>query len=122
VIAQFNLSFFNFTVMNLYVSNLGFHVSDEDLRNLFSAYGEVTSAKVITDRETGRSRGFGFVEMPADDEGKKAIAGLEGKEVEGRSISVSVARPKTDNRNSFGGGGGGNRGGGGYGGNRGSRW
>jgi len=107
--------------MNLYVSNLGFHVNDDDLRNLFSAYGTVTSAKVIADRETGKSRGFGFVEMPVDEEGKKAIAGLEGKEVEGRSISVSVARPKTDNRNSFGGGGG-NRGG--YGGSRGggNRW
>jgi len=104
--------------MNLYVSNLGFHVSDDDLKNLFEAYGNVTSAKVITDRETGKSRGFGFVEMPVDDEGKKAMKGLEGKEIEGRTISVSVARPKTDNRNSFGGGGG-NRGGGG---GRGSRW
>lgn len=102
--------------MNLYVSNLGFHVSDEDLRNLFSAYGNVTSAKVITDRETGRSRGFGFVEMSEEEEGKKAIQGLEGKEVEGRNISVSVARPKTDRGNSFGGGGGGNRGGGNRGG------
>ncbi|HEY8894920.1 MAG TPA: RNA-binding protein [Niastella sp.] len=101
--------------MNLYVSNLGFHVSDDDLMNLFSAYGTVTSAKVIMDRTTGKSRGFGFVEMPVDAEGKKAIQGLEGKEVEGRNISVSVARPKSDN-NSRGGGsysGGGNRGGGG---------
>lgn len=106
--------------MNLYVSNLGFHVSDDDLKNLFEAYGNVTSAKVITDRETGKSRGFGFVEMPVEDEGKKAMKGLEGKEIEGRTISVTVARPKTDNRNSFGGGGGGNRGGGGGG--RGSRW
>lgn len=104
--------------MNLYVSNLGFHVGDDDLKNLFEAYGNVTSAKVITDRETGKSRGFGFVEMPVDEEGKKAMKGLEGKEIEGRTISVSVARPKSDNRNSFGGGGGGNRGGG----NRGSRW
>lgn len=100
--------------MNLYVSNLGFHVNDDDLMNLFSAYGTVSSAKVITDRETGKSRGFGFVEMQSDDEGKKAIAGLEGKELEGRNISVSVARPKTDK-----GGGGGsfsrNN-------NRGSRW
>jgi RNA recognition motif-containing protein len=97
--------------MNLYVSNLGFHVSDEDLRNLFVAYGNVTSAKVIMDRETGRSRGFGFVEMPVDEEAKKAMKGLEGKEIEGRTISVTVARPKTDNRNnSFSGGGGGNRG------------
>lgn len=104
--------------MNLYVSNLGFHVNDDDLMNLFSAYGTVTSAKVITDRETGKSRGFGFVEMPVDEEAKKAISGLEGKEVEGRNISVSVARPKTENRG-FGGGGGGNRGGYGGGGNRG---
>jgi len=100
--------------MNLYVSNLGFHVSDEDLRNLFSEYGNVDSAKVIMDKETGRSRGFGFVEMPADAEGEKAIKGLDGKDVEGRRISVTVARPKTDNggggRRSFsGGGGGGNR-------------
>jgi len=104
--------------MNLYVSNLGFHVSDDDLRNLFVAYGNVSSAKVITDRETGRSRGFGFVEMSVDEDAKKAMKELEGKEIEGRTISVTVARPKTDNRsNSFGGGGGGNRGGG----NRG-RW
>lgn len=91
--------------MNLYVSNLGFHVSDDDLRNLFSAYGQVSSAKVITDRETGRSRGFGFVEMSSDEEGKKAIKELEGKEIEGRAISVSVAKPKTDRNNSFSGGG-----------------
>lgn len=105
--------------MNLYVSNLGFHVNDEDLTNLFSAYGTVTSAKVITDRETGKSRGFGFVEMPVDEEAKKAIAGLEGKEVEGRSISVSVARPKTEGgRGGFGGGGGSRGGGYGGGGNR----
>jgi len=103
--------------MNLYVSNLGFHVSDEDLQNLFAAYGNVTSAKVIMDRVTGRSRGFGFVEMSADDEGKNAIKGLEGKEIEGRTISVSVAKPKTDRGNSFSGGGGGGRGGGG-----GGRW
>jgi RNA recognition motif-containing protein len=114
--AQFNLSQFNFTVMNLYVSNLGFHVNDDDLMNLFSAYGTVTSAKVITDRETGKSRGFGFVEMQSDDEGKKAISGLEGKELEGRNISVSVARPKTDKG---GGGGGGNFS---RNNNRGSRW
>jgi len=99
--------------MNLYVSNLGFHVGDEDLKNLFSAYGNVSSAKVITDRETGRSRGFGFVEMPVDEEGKKAMKGLEGKEVEGRTISVTVARPKSDNNNrgnSYSGNSGGNRG------------
>jgi RNA recognition motif-containing protein len=112
--------------MNLYVSNLGFHVNDDDLINLFSAYGTVTSAKVITDRETGRSRGFAFVEMASEEEGKKAIQGLEGKDVEGRNISVSVARPKTDRGSSFGGGGGGYRGGGGGRGNNnrggGNRW
>lgn len=105
--------------MNLYVSNLGFHVNEDDLMNLFSAYGNVTSAKVITDRETGRSRGFAFVEMSSEEEGKKAIQALEGKDVQGRNISVSVAKPKTDRGNSFGGGGGrynNNRGGGG------SRW
>ncbi len=107
--------------MNLYVSNLGFQVNDDDLMKLFAPYGQVTSAKVILDRESGRSRGFGFVEMPVDDEAQKAIKELSGKPVEGRSISVSEARPKTDNRNSFSGGG--NRGGGGnYGGGRGNRW
>ena len=85
--------------MNLYVSNLGFHVSDEELRNLFVAYGNVSSAKVITDRETGRSRGFGFVEMPVDDEAKKAMKGLEGKEIEGRTISVTVAKPREERSN-----------------------
>jgi RNA recognition motif-containing protein len=103
--------------MNLYVSNLGFQVNDDDLMKLFTPYGQVTSAKVITDRETGRSRGFGFVEMPVDEEARKAIKELEGKPVEGRSLSVSEARPKSDNRNSFSGGRG-NSGGGG----RNNRW
>jgi RNA recognition motif-containing protein len=93
--------------MNLYVSNLGFQVNDDDLMNLFTPYGQVTSAKVIKDRETGRSRGFGFVEMPADEEAKKAIKELEGKPMDGRAMSVSVARPKSDNGNSFSGGRGG---------------
>jgi len=102
--------------MNLYVSNLGFQVNDDDLLNLFTPYGQVTSAKVITDRETGRSRGFGFVEMPSDEEARKAIKELEGKPIDGRALSVSEARPKTDRGNSFSGG----RGGGGGG--RGGRW
>jgi len=104
--------------MNLYVSNLGFQVNDDDLMNLFTPYGQVSSAKVIMDRESGRSRGFGFVEMPVDAEAQKAIKELSGKPVEGRSLSVSEARPKSDNRNSFSGGGGrgGNSGG------RGNRW
>jgi len=80
--------------MNMYVSNLSFHTTDEDLKNLFAQFGAVSSAKVITDRETGRSRGFGFVEMDSDDESQKAMAGLNNKEVEGRTMSVSVAKEK----------------------------
>jgi RNA recognition motif-containing protein len=78
--------------MNMYVSNLGFHTSDDDLRKLFEAFGQVSSAKVITDRETGRSRGFGFVEMASSTEATAAMNKLNGKEIEGRMISVSVAR------------------------------
>lgn len=80
--------------MNLYVSNLGFHVREDDLKTLFEAHGEVTSAKIIIDRETGKSRGFGFVEMKSSDEGNKAITALNNKEIEGRNISVTVAREK----------------------------
>ncbi|WP_153800314.1 RNA recognition motif domain-containing protein [Foetidibacter luteolus] len=82
--------------MNIYVSNLSFNVQDEDLKDFFTPYGEVTSAKVINDRETGRSRGFGFVEMPDDTASKKAIAELDGSTVDNRAISVSVAKPKED--------------------------
>ena len=81
--------------MNMYVSNLSFHTSDEDLKTLFSQFGAVSSAKVITDRETGRSRGFGFVEMNSDAEAKEAIKNLNNKEIEGRAMSVSVAREKS---------------------------
>jgi RNA recognition motif-containing protein len=80
--------------MNLYVSNLSFHATDDSLRSLFEKFGSVSSSKVILDRETGRSRGFGFVEMSSDKEGNDAIQGLNGKEVEGRAISVSVAKDK----------------------------
>lgn len=80
--------------MNMYVSNLGFHINDEDLRNLFEPFGQVQSAKVITNRETGDSRGFGFVEMSISDDANQAMNKLNGKEVEGRSISVSVAKPR----------------------------
>ena len=85
----------------MYVSNLGFHVTEDDLRKLFEPFGQVSSAKLITDRETGRSRGFGFVEMDADAEAKEAMAKLNNKDVEGRAISVTVAKEKSarpDNR------------------------
>ena len=82
--------------MNIYVSNLSFNVQDEDLKGFFTPYGEVSSAKVITDRETGRSRGFGFVEMSDETASKKAIAELDGATVDNRAISVSVAKPKED--------------------------
>jgi RNA recognition motif-containing protein len=82
--------------MNIYVSNLSFNVQDEDLRDFFAPYGEVTSAKVINDRETGNSRGFGFVEMSDDVASKKAITELDGATVEGRTIKVMEAKPKED--------------------------
>jgi|SRR5678810_805339 RNA recognition motif-containing protein len=82
--------------MNIYVSNLSFNVQDEDLKEFFTPYGEVTSAKIINDKESGRSRGFGFVEMPDDAASKKAIAELDGAEVEGRNIKVMEAKPKED--------------------------
>src|SRR5690349_23296891 len=93
--------------MNIYVSNLSFNVQDEDLREFFTPYGEVTSAKIINDKETGRSRGFGFVEMSDDAASKKAIAELNEATVEGRTIKVMEAKPKEDRpaRNSGGGGG-----------------
>jgi RNA recognition motif-containing protein len=98
-------------VMNIYVSNLSFNVTDEDLQDYFAEYGEVSSAKVIMDKFTGKSRGFAFVEMSDDEAAKKAIAELDGASVDGRTIGVSVAKPREDRGN--GGGGGGNRGGGG---------
>ncbi len=105
--------------MNIYVSNLSFNTNDVELNELFSKFGEVSSAKVIMDRESGRSRGFGFVEMPNAEEGKDAMLGLNNKEVEGRAMSVSVAKEREERT----GGGGGSRGGysnnrGGGGGNR----
>lgn len=78
----------------MYVSNLDFHVREEDLKKLFEPYGEVVSAKVISDRETGRSRGFGFVEMKSNEEAGKAMLALNNKDVDGRQISVTVAREK----------------------------
>ena len=82
--------------MNIYVSNLSFAVQDEDLREFFAEYGEVSSAKVIKDKYTNRSKGFGFVEMPDDAAAQKAIAELDGGVVEGRAIKVMVAKPKEE--------------------------
>jgi RNA recognition motif-containing protein len=93
--------------MNIFVSNLNFKVRSEDLKNLFSQYGEVLSTKVITDKFSGKSRGFGFVEMKNDDDGNRAIGELDQKDFEGRNITVSVAKPRTEG----GGGNGGNGGG-----------
>lgn len=92
--------------MNIYVSNLSFNVQDDDLRGFFEGYGEVASAKIITDKFTNKSRGFGFVEMSNDAEAAKAIAELNGGTVEGRTINVTEARPreerpKTNNKRSF---------------------
>lgn len=104
--------------MNIYVGNMSFDMTEEDLRQAFGEYGEVSSARIITDRETGRPRGFGFVEMSDDEAAKKAIEELNGKEVAGRTLTVNEARPKR-----YGGGGGGGGGGrGGGGGGRRDRW
>src|SRR5260370_36909157 len=104
----------------LYVGNLAYGVSDSDLQQMFGPHGTVQSAQVIMDRDTGRSKGFGFVEMGSDQEAQAAIAALNGKEVEGRNLTVNEARPKTEGgggRGGFGGGGG-RRGPGGGGGRR----
>ncbi|MEZ4984605.1 MAG: RNA-binding protein [Saprospiraceae bacterium] len=102
--------------MNIFVAKLNFATTDEGLQAAFEAFGEVSSAKVITDRETGRSRGFGFVEMPNDDEGLAAIEALNETELDGRTIAVKASE---DRERRGGGGGGYNRGGGGGGYNRG---
>ena len=88
--------------MNIFVSNLSFQVESNDLKDFFTPFGEVTSSRVITDRDTGRSRGFGFVEMPNDDAGNEAIKELNGSIVDGRALKVTVARPKEQSdRGSF---------------------
>ena len=87
--------------MNIYISNLSYDVNDSDLRELFEEYGEVSSAKVIMDRETGRSRGFGFVEMSDDTQGQKAIDELNQAEYDGKVINVNVAKPRTDRPGGF---------------------
>ncbi|KAA6333206.1 hypothetical protein EZS27_018363 [termite gut metagenome] len=116
--------------MNIFIAGLSYNISDSELGDLFAEYGEITSAKVITDRETGRSKGYGFVEMEDEAAGNKAIEELNETEIDGKTISVSVARPKSETprrSSSYGSGGGSgyNRGGGssrgnggGYGGGR----
>jgi RNA recognition motif-containing protein len=105
----------------LYVGNLSYETTDADLEQLFATYGRVESAQVIMDRDAGRSKGFGFVEMGNDQEAQAAIAGLSGKEVGGRSLTVNEARPREDRGGGRGGHGGGYGGGGGRGGYGGGR-
>lgn len=116
---------------NLFVGNMNFQMTETDLRGLFEPFGQVTRVHIAMDRETGRARGFGFVEMPNDDEAAKAISALDGKEVSGRNLKVNEARPREgggsrgqrggfggnrEGRGGYGGGGGGRKGGGGRGG------
>ncbi len=127
--------------MNIYVGNISRETTEDDLRKAFEAYGQVTSAKIITDRFSGESRGFGFVEMPTAAEAQKAIAEMNGKNLGGRPLTVNEARPRREggggggggggrrgggggrsDAGRHGGGGGGRRGGGGGGGGRGRSW
>jgi len=103
-------------VKNIFVGNLSFNSTEEAVRSLFERYGAVNSARIMTDRDTGRSRGFAFVEMENDSEATNAINALNGYQMDGRSLNVNEARPKPDR--GFGGGGGGGRGFGGGGGGR----
>ena len=86
--------------MNIYVSNLAYNATDDDLRQLFESYGEVDTIRIITDRDTGQSRGFGFVEMPDSAAAKAAIQGVQGKELGGRTLTVNEARPREPRRES----------------------
>jgi RNA recognition motif-containing protein len=112
---------------NIFVGNLDFNTSEDELRQMFEVYGQVDRVSIMTDRDTGRSRGFGFVEMTSGEDGEKAIAALNGTQVNGRTLNINEARPKTErtggggrDRGGYGGGGGGGRGGrGGGGGGRG---
>ena len=109
--------------MNIYVGNLLFDVTESDLKALFEPFGQVTEIRLVMDKFTGKSKGFGFIEMPSKEEAEKAIEGLNGKDMKGRAMTVNEAKPKTDRGGSGGrggrggfGGGGGSRGRGGYGG------
>jgi cold-inducible RNA-binding protein len=104
---------------NIFVGNLDFNVSEDELRTLFATYGQVDRVSIMTDRDTGRSRGFGFVEMANADEGEKAIAALNGSQLGGRKLNVNEARPKAERAGT---GGGGGRGRGGSGGGGRNRW
>jgi cold-inducible RNA-binding protein len=119
-------------VKNIFVGNLSFNTNEDELRQLFESHGQVDRVSIMTDRDTGRSRGFGFVEMASNEDGEKAIAALNGSQVGGRTINVNEARPKTERGGGGGGGGGGGfrdrgdrggrGGGGGGGGGRRDRW
>jgi RNA recognition motif-containing protein len=107
----------------LYVGGLSYDTTEGTLKDLFAQVGTVESAVIITDRMSGRSKGFGFVEMSSDEEAQKAIESFNGKELDGRTITVNEARPQEPRRGGFGGGGGGGRGGrGGFGGGRKGNW
>ena len=95
--------------MNIYVGNLSYAVTEEDLRQAFEDFGQVASASLIKDQSSGQSKGFGFIEMPVKEEALAAISGLNGKEMKGRKLTVSEARPRSEDRRGGGGGGGGSR-------------
>ena len=95
--------------MDIYVGNLAYSTNDESLKDAFSVYGEVTSARVVTDRMTGRSKGFGFVEMPDRTQAQAAIDALNGKDIDGRALRVNESQPKPREERRGGGGGGGDR-------------
>ena len=97
--------------MNIYIGNLSYYVTEEDLREAFESFGEIESVKIIKDNYSGRSKGFGFIEMPNNADAQSAINSLNDKELKGRTLNVNKARPRTENRGGRGGFGGGRRGG-----------
>ena len=97
--------------MNLYVGNLSYNTRESDIQAAFAAFGQVAEVRLVMDRETGRSKGFGFVEMPNDQQAKAAIQGLNGTDLQGRAVTVNEARPREERRPQGGGFGGGSRGG-----------
>ncbi len=101
--------------MKIYIGNMSYEVTEDDLRQMFGEYGEVQSASIIMDKISGRSKGFGFVEMATKEEGQAAITGLDGKEIKGRTVTVNEAKPQTKSANGRGGSGGGRGGKGGFG-------